>query len=229
MTEGLELGALRYTVQRFVLLAIFAALLFHFANRWDWVRGWAYVVAVGLAEALTLAILAWRAPATLNERGKLHSKTAWFDWLFACLWLVLSLVTPIVAGLEVRTGAPLLSWTFFWFGTAVLLAAVALGAWAMLENEHFEQLVRIQDDRGHRAVETGPYRFVRHPGYLAAIVGALVTPLMLGTSIAFLPAGLAAVLFIWRTALEDNTLRRDLPGYADYAMRTQARLFPGLW
>ncbi|MGZ6009288.1 MAG: methyltransferase family protein, partial [Rhizomicrobium sp.] len=70
---------------------------------------------------------------------------------------------------------------------------------------------------------------MRHPGYLAAIVGALVTPLMLGTSSAFLPAGLVAVLFIWRTVLEDRSLCRDLPGYATYAKRTRRRLVPGLW
>jgi protein-S-isoprenylcysteine O-methyltransferase Ste14 len=111
----------------------------------------------------------------------------------------------------------------------VMGAAAILGAWAMLENEHFEQFVRVQDDRGHRVVDTGPYGLVRHPRYLAAIVGALAAPLMLGVPSAFLPAGLVAALFIWRTALEDRSLRRDLPGYADYAARTRRRLVPGVW
>ena len=229
MATRLELGALRYSVQRFILIAAFAALLFHFAGRWDWSRGWAFVVAAGMVEALTLAFLAWRAPATLNQRGNLHAKTAWFDWLFAPLWLILSFATPIVAGLEVRAGVPQLPWTAFWAGAAVLSVAAVLGAWAMLENEHFEQFVRIQDDRSHRVVDTGPYRLVRHPGYLAAIVGALVTPLMLGASSTFIPAGLAAALFIWRTVLEDRSLGRDLPGYAAYAKRTRWRLVPGIW
>lgn len=229
MTARLEFGALRYTVQRVVLFVIFAALLFYFAGRWDWWRGWAFLIATGIVEALTLVVLAWRAPATLNERGKLHPKTAWFDWLFAALWLVLALATPVIAGLEVRSGAALLPMSAFWLGLAVLLAAAVLGAWAMLENEHFEQFVRIQDDRSHRVVDTGPYRFVRHPGYVAAIVGGLVSPLMLGTARAFLPIGLLMILFVWRTALEDHGLSRDLPGYVAYAKRTRSRLLPGIW
>jgi protein-S-isoprenylcysteine O-methyltransferase Ste14 len=114
-------------------------------------------------------------------------------------------------------------------GLAVLLPASALGAWAMLENEHFEQFVRIQRERGHRVVSSGPYRYVRHPGYLAAILGALVTPLMLGSVWTFVPAGLVAVLFAVRTQLEDATLQRELRGYAKYAERTRFRLVPCLW
>jgi len=32
-----------------------------------------------------------------------------------------------------------------------------------------------------------------------------------------------------RTALEDKTLRAELPGYAEYAQRVRYRLLPGLW
>jgi protein-S-isoprenylcysteine O-methyltransferase Ste14 len=229
MAARLELGALRYAVQRFTLLAVFAVLLFYFADRWDWPRGWAFLAAVAVVEALTLAVLAWRAPTMLNQRGKAHGKMAWFDWLFAPLWLIFSFATPVVVGLEVKAGVTELAWSAFWAGAGVMGAAAILGTWAMLENEHFEQFVRIQVERNHRVVDSGPYRLVRHPGYLAAIVGALTGPLMMGVLYAYIPAGLIALLFVWRTALEDRSLRRDLPGYADYAKRTRWRLVPGLW
>jgi len=99
----------------------------------------------------------------------------------------------------------------------------------MLENEYFEQFVRIQEERGHRVVTTGPYRFVRHPGYLAAILGALATPLMLGSAWTFVPAGLLGLLFVVRTYLEDETLQRELDGYKEYSEGTQFRLLPFLW
>jgi protein-S-isoprenylcysteine O-methyltransferase Ste14 len=229
MAARLGLGALRYAIQRLVLLAGFAVLMFLFAGRWDWLRGWAFVIIVAVAEALTLAVLAWRAPDTLNQRGAAHGNTFPFDRLFAALWLALSFATPIAVGLAVRAGAKQLPWPLFWVGAFVMGAASVFGAWAMIVNEHFEQFVRIQDDRGHRVVDAGPYRLVRHPGYLAAIVGALAAPLMLGAPIAFGPAALVAALFVWRTALEDNSLRRELAGYADYARRTRRRLVPGLW
>ena len=108
-------------------------------------------------------------------------------------------------------------------------AATALGTWAMVENEHFEKFVRIQTDRNHRVVTTGPYRAVRHPGYLAGILGALASPLMLGSVWSTIPALLIAALFVWRTSAEDTTLQRELDGYAEYAAQTPHRLIPFLW
>jgi protein-S-isoprenylcysteine O-methyltransferase Ste14 len=111
----------------------------------------------------------------------------------------------------------------------VLVPASLFGDWAMVENEHFEQFVRIQHDRDQRVVTTGPYRFVRHPGYLGAVLGALVTPLLLGSAWTFVPAGLVAALFVVRTGLEDRTLRAGLSGYDEYARQTRFRLVPWIW
>jgi protein-S-isoprenylcysteine O-methyltransferase Ste14 len=220
----------RYVAQRLGLLLVFGCILFASAGRWDWSRGWAFLAAVLFAEACTLALLAARAPETLNQRGSRHPGVESFDKAFIILWTALSLATPAVAGLDVvRLGASSLPWSLFYVGLAVLLPASALGAWAMLENEHFEQFVRIQRERGHRVVTTGPYRLVRHPGYLGAILGALVTPLMLGSAWTFVPAVLVALLFAVRTHLEDATLRRELEGYEAYARRTRFRLVPFVW
>jgi protein-S-isoprenylcysteine O-methyltransferase Ste14 len=229
MSAGLDLGAARYGLQRFTLLAIFAALMFWSAGRLDWDRGWAFVGVVGCLEAATLVTLAVLAPTMLNQRGRAPSTMTWFDWLFVPIWLVLSFTTPIVAGQAVRAANPETNWMAFWVGTAIMTAASAFGAWAMLANTHFEQFVRIQTDRDHQVVTTGPYSLVRHPGYLAACVGALSAPLMLGVLCTALPALLITVLFVCRTALEDRTLQRSLPGYARYAEKTRQRLIPGMW
>ena len=99
----------------------------------------------------------------------------------------------------------------------------------MVENEHFEKFVRIQADRNHRVVTTGPYRTIRHPGYLAGILGALGSPLMLGSAWSAIPALLLAALFVWRTSAEDTTLQRELDGYTEYAAQTPYRLIPFVW
>jgi protein-S-isoprenylcysteine O-methyltransferase Ste14 len=52
---------------------------------------------------------------------------------------------------------------------------------------------------------------------------------MLGSLWTFIPAGLAALLFVVRTALEDKTLLEELDGYAEYAQQTHYRLLPGVW
>jgi protein-S-isoprenylcysteine O-methyltransferase Ste14 len=99
----------------------------------------------------------------------------------------------------------------------------------MVENEHFEQFVRIQTDRNHRVVTTGPYRMVRHPGYVAGILGSLAGPLMFGSVWSFIPACMLVILFVWRTSREDKTLQEELDGYMQYTKQTPHRLIPRVW
>jgi protein-S-isoprenylcysteine O-methyltransferase Ste14 len=101
--------------------------------------------------------------------------------------------------------------------------------WAMWTNRFFSSHVRIQTDRGHYVVTDGPYRFVRHPGYAGAIVWVPATALLLGSLYALIPAAITIVLIIIRTYLEDVTLQKELPGYADYARKTRFRLVPRIW
>jgi protein-S-isoprenylcysteine O-methyltransferase Ste14 len=89
--------------------------------------------------------------------------------------------------------------------------------------------VRIQAERGHRVVTGGPYQYVRHPGYVGGILHHLAAPLVLGSPWALIPGALGAAALMARTALEDRTLREELPGYADYAQRVCYRLVPGVW
>jgi protein-S-isoprenylcysteine O-methyltransferase Ste14 len=110
-----------------------------------------------------------------------------------------------------------------------MLAGAALAQWAVLANPYFSAVVRIQEDRGHTVVSSGPYRFVRHPGYAGGLLFNLGLPLVLGSWWAGIPAFALAALTVLRTAWEDRTLRRKLPGYADYASRTRHWFIPGLW
>ena len=100
---------------------------------------------------------------------------------------------------------------------------------AVAVNRFFSAVVRIQRDRGHTVVDGGPYRFVRHPGYAGSVLNTLAVPFALGALLALLPAGLVVALIIWRTALEDRTLRAELDGYAEYATRVRSRLLPRVW
>jgi protein-S-isoprenylcysteine O-methyltransferase Ste14 len=101
--------------------------------------------------------------------------------------------------------------------------------WSMVVNPFFEKTVRIQTDRGHHVIDTGPYAYVRHPGYVGFTGWMISAPLLLDSSWAFVPALLAVVGIAIRTALEDRTLRAELPGYAEYAARVRFRLIPGVW
>ena len=104
-----------------------------------------------------------------------------------------------------------------------------LAVWAMAVNKFFAWFVRIQKDRGHHAVVSGPYQFVRHPGYVGGILMMISTPAMLGSVWAFIPMGLAICTLVVRTAREDWILREELDGYRGYARRVRYRLFPCVW
>jgi protein-S-isoprenylcysteine O-methyltransferase Ste14 len=99
----------------------------------------------------------------------------------------------------------------------------------MHSNRFFSSVVRIQKDRGHAVVTSGPYRFVRHPGYTGIVAFTLATPLILNSQWAFVPAVVTAAVTGLRTALEDRTLHNELEGYADYAGRVKYKLAPPIW
>lgn len=109
------------------------------------------------------------------------------------------------------------------------MAGYALGSYALIENRFFSDMVRIQTERGHHVVLSGPYRWVRHPGDMGAILVYLAPPLLLDSQGAFLPAVLLTMLLIIRTALEDHTLQEGLAGYRGYTKRVRYRLLPGMW
>ena len=96
-------------------------------------------------------------------------------------------------------------------------------------NAFFSPLVRIQKERGHTVAAGGPYRVIRHPGYLGAMLFSISVPLMLASWWAVIPGLASVVLYIVRTSLEDQTLQDELSGYREFSERVKFRLIPGLW
>jgi protein-S-isoprenylcysteine O-methyltransferase Ste14 len=104
-----------------------------------------------------------------------------------------------------------------------------LGSWAIIENRFFSGVVRIQTDRGHKVVDTGPYRLVRHPGYAGALLAYFLTPILLDSIWAFVPVIFITVALVVRCRLEDETLQAELAGYKEFTQKTRYRLIPGIW
>lgn len=221
---------MRWFVREIMGTVMMAAILFLSAGRVDWLAGWALVV-ITLAWIIgTALVVIPRNPELLAERvGPKKGAKTW-DTIIVSSVGVLMLVGYVVAGLDVRLG-----WSTGISLPAQLVALVvtvlgyALVVWATGANAYFSQIVRIQTERGHTVVTGGPYRLVRHPGYVGTILFSLATPLLFGSWWALIPGGISAVLFVVRTALEDRTLQNELPGYGDYARQVRYRLVPGLW
>ena len=146
--------------------------------------------------------------------------------------MAISAVFPmvIVAGLDHRfnwsSGFPL--WLIA-IGFILIAFGYAFSAWALVENRFFSSLVHIQTDRGHVVCDSGPYRFVRHPGYAGNTLALFGIVLALGSVWTLIPAAVASLITVIRTVLEDQALQEELPGYRDYARRVRYRLIPGIY
>ena len=144
--------------------------------------------------------------------------------------LSVSFAMVIVAGLDHRVGwSPALPLWLIAPGFILIALGYAFAAWALAENRFFSSVVRIQVDRGHVVCDTGPYGFVRHPGYAGNLLALPGIVLALSSMWALIPAAVALIIAVIRTALEDRTLQEELPGYRDYAQRVRYRLIPGIY
>jgi protein-S-isoprenylcysteine O-methyltransferase Ste14 len=209
---------------------LLAAVLFGCAGRLDWVLGWLYLALATANIAVTYFYLYRCNPELIRYRMQVGKGTKTWDkvWAvaFAPVFLAVYAVAALDAGRYAWSAVPLWLWPV---GAALFLAGNALLSWSMGVNPFFEKTVRIQSERGHRVIDTGPYRLVRHPGYLGFAGWIVSAPLLLGSWWAFAPAALSLAGLVVRTALEDRTLRRELTGYVDYAGRVRFRLIPGVW
>ncbi len=163
-------------------------------------------------------------------RRKREGSKLWDEILMRVSNLTVLIAIPIIAGLDVgRFQWSDLDVQFAALGFTFFIISTILINWAMVVNPHFEPTVRIQKDRGHKVISSGPYKIVRHPGYLAGILYTLSIPLIIGSVFTFIPAGIYAILFIIRTSLEDRTLHKELDGYSEYAKQVKHKLFPSIW
>jgi len=208
---------------------VLGGLVFVLARRLDWTLGWIYMAIFAATLVINLACLLRWNPELIPRRARLGKGTKTWDKVWLVLFTPVVMAVFVVAVLEARdevSSAPGAAWLL---GLAIFVPGWALAIWSMVANPFFEKTVRIQTDHGHRVIDTGPYAYVRHPGYVGFVGWMLSTPPLLASAWAFVPALLAVVALVIRTALEDRTLQAELPGYAEYAARVRFRLIPGVW
>ena len=222
----------RAVIQMLIFIVVVPFLPLLISGHWNWWEAWAYALTCILGFAISRALAVRRHPDILAERAQSmqHKDAIAWDKVLAPLVGLGGGLIPLVAGLDGRFGwSPAFSLPVKLLALVVILTSYALGAYALIANRFFSGTVRIQFERGHQVVSTGPYRWVRHPGYVGALLTFLATPVFLDALWAFLPSVLLSVALIIRTGLEDRTLQEQLAGYRDYARRVRYRLLPGVW
>ena len=212
----------------FIFEAVIGAILFGCAGRLDLPWFWA-LIAVH-ATALLLGMVRMD-PELERERRRPASGPSGKEYLHRLGGTFLIIAHLAIAGLDAGryhwSPPPPLAARI----VALVVYALALGfsMWAIAENRFFSSVVRLQSDRGHHVIDTGPYRYVRHPGYASAVIMVLCSGLALGSWLSLLPSALAIVALVVRTRFEERVLRDGLPGYDEYTHRVPYRLLPGVW
>ncbi len=232
MTEKEKILTPRVVFQLIIFIVLVPMLSLLCSWQWDWWEAWFYAMGYILGFIIS-RYLAWRKhPDILAERSKFlqHENTEPFDTILSRLMGVTAIAIPITAGLDARFGPSVqFSATIKIIAMTLFLAGWALGSYALIMNRFFSGMVRIQKDRGQHVVDSGPYRYVRHPGYAGGLMTYISTPLLLDSLWSLIPIVLTITLLIIRTALEDKTLQEKLEGYREYTHKVHYRLIPGIW
>jgi len=228
LTRGIYKRAVQIGFQ-FLLVA---AILFLSSGRLDWWFAWVYLGLFVLGVSVNSFVILRTNPELIAERARQFTpETKEWDRILGTLWGVMSaIVALLVAGLDKRFGwSPQMPLAAQLAAMLVHMLGSAFSSWALVCNAFFAGTVYVQTERGHAVVSSGPYRLVRHPGYAGWMLSDLAVPLMLGSLWALLPKIIAVSALLARTALEDRTLREELPGYEEYTQRVRYRLVPGIW
>ena len=208
--------------------ALIIAITFIGAGRIDYWQGWIYN---GL-NIIFLLLSYFLLPRELIEE-RLKPKEGMKKWDKICS-IVSAPVSFAILIISILDGGrfdwePRIPILVVIIGVVVYTIGQIIVLWAKKVNKFFSIVVRIQKDRGQTVCKDGPYRFVRHPGYLGGLLYIIVTPIVLSSFWGLIPAAIAVVLLFIRTYLEDKTLQRELEGYTDYTNEVRYRLLPGIW
>jgi len=231
--EAAQIATPRQWIRLVVAYLLIPLILLICGGDLGWWQAWLYsflILAAGIGGRM------WaeqRHPGLLAERQNIENiqnAKAWDKVLAPLMAVSIGYPVVFVAGLDHRynwsSAFPL--WLIL-IGFILISLGYAFAAWALAENRFFSSVVRIQTDRGHIVCDSGPYRFVRHPGYAGNILALFGIVLALGSVWTLIPAAVASIITVIRTALEDLTLQEELPGYRDYARRVRYRLISWIY
>jgi len=218
-------------LQNSIFVVALGALLFASAGTLDWPAAWVFLVVSAIIGPACGLWLAKTDPALLAERLRptFQADQPAADKKFMLAFAVATLIWLVAIGLDRRAQASDVPLVLHVLGLAMYLLSTALIMWVFRANSFAAPVVKVQAERHHRVISTGPYAFVRHPMYSGVMLFFVGVPLLLGSWWGVAIAPTFAVLFAIRARIEERALIEGLPDYADYAARVRYRLVPGLW
>ncbi len=217
-------------IKGIIRLFIFLILLFLIAGRVTYWQGWVFSGVLMIQFMVGYPLFSNRMDL-IKERLKPGPGMKWWDKIILAFFVIsilaIFIISPLDAGrFKWTTSLPMIAYVIAYL---LYLISVIIFYWAMLVNRFFSSVVRIQKDRNQVVIQSGPYQFVRHPGYTGAILAFISLPLIFGSIVGFIPSAFSIILLVIRTYLEDITLQMEFDGYTEYAEKVKYKLIPGIW
>ncbi|WP_018293452.1 methyltransferase family protein [Mariprofundus ferrooxydans] len=231
--EAAQTTSTRQWIRLVVVYLLIPLILFVCSGDLGWWQGWIYSLLFLIAAIGGRMWAEKRHPGLTAERQNIEhiqNAKAWDKVLAPLMAVSIGFPMVIVAGLDHRYyWSPEFPLWLIVMGFMLIALGYAFAAWALAENRFFSSVVRIQTERGHVVCDSGPYRFVRHPGYAGNMLALFGIVLALSSLWTLIPAVVALIITVIRTALEDRALQEELSGYRGYAQRVRYRLIPGIY
>lgn len=220
----------QFFIKSFIGIMVFNAILFIAAGRLDYCQGWIYTGMSVLGLILDFLISGANSEL-IKERNKPGKDAKNWDKKILGLSALVTIIAYAAAGLDSgRFHRPMhLNLGICLLGIVMVFIGQLLFLFAKKTNAFFSSIVRIQNDRGHTVCDIGLYKFIRHPGYLGMIISWIGFPLVIASTWTIIPVGVAIILLMVRTNLEDALLTKELSGYGEYAKKTRFKLIPFIW
>lgn len=221
----------KWLLQTFVWILGFAVLLFVPAGTLHWPGAWAFLAFMVVTGLACGGWLAKNNPGLLAERMKspIQADQPADDKKLLAVFFAVNLIWMIAMGFDERFHPGQMPLTLQALGLALLIASSAFIMWVFIVNTFAAAIVKVQSERGHHVISSGPYAYVRHPMYTGGVLFMIGASLLIGSWWGVAISPIFAILFAVRTRIEERTLTTGLPGYADYASRVRYRLVPGVW
>ncbi|MGH7203496.1 MAG: methyltransferase family protein [Candidatus Levyibacteriota bacterium] len=210
---------------------IIALGLFLFLPAWTvffW-QAWVYWFSFSIAIVLITLYFIKHDPKLIERRlnvgpGAEKEKNQKLIQTITSVLFILLLITP---GIEHHFSKLTISPFFVWLGNLFVLVGFYIIFLVFKENSYTSSI--IETDKSQKVITTGPYKRVRHPMYLGALVLFLATPFALGSYMAFIFVLLMIIMLGIRLLDEEKYLKKHLKGYTDYCHKTRYHLIPYIW
>ena len=212
------------------IFIVFIIITFITAGKLDYWQGWVFNGLNILFILITYIVLIDRKDL-IKERMKPGKGMKKWDRIYYAVSTPIFFFMFIISILDASRfyWKPTIPLIIIFLGIILYSIGQIIVLWAKKTNKFFSSVVRIQSERKQTVCTDGPYRYVRHPGYIGGLIFTIGTPFMLGSFWGLFPAIITIFLVFGRTYLEDKTLKNELPGYKEYAKKVKYRFIPFIW